>query len=153
MARQAKTSTEQWLEGGRKPKQTEAMQGLDKMPPCPPRIRGRARAIWRATGKLLIEAGMLARADLGLLERYAGLRAGHESVLADMNAMAHDFADPAQTAMRTYALKTSAELRQIEESLGLNPVSRARMGKHQPAPKKDSLAELRARREQIKAAS
>ncbi|MDE2901764.1 MAG: P27 family phage terminase small subunit [Chloroflexota bacterium] len=153
MARQAKTSTEQWLEGGRKPKQTEAMQGLAEMPPSPPRIQGRARAIWRETGKMLIAAGMLARADLGLLERYAGLRAGHESVTAQMDAMALDFEDPAQTAMRAYALKTSSELRQIEESLGLNPVARARMGKHQPAPKKDPLSELNKKREQMKAAA
>ncbi len=149
--RQAKTSNEKWLEGGRGPKQDEAMQGLEKMPPCPPRIQGRARTIWRATGKMLIEAGMLARADLGLLERYAGLRAGHESVMQQLSAAAHDFEDTAQASMRAYALKTSSELRQIEESLGLNPVSRARMGKHQPAAKKDQLSELREKREKLKA--
>jgi len=127
------------------------MQGLEKMPPSPQRIQGRARDIWRETGKMLLEAGMLARADLGLLERYAGLRADHESVMAKMSAMTPDFEDAAQAAMRAYALKTSSELRQIEESLGLNPVSRARMGKHQPAPKKDILSELREKRERIKA--
>jgi len=153
MVRQAKTSTEQWLEGGRKPKQTEAMQGLAEMPPSPARIQGRARVIWRETGKMMIAAGMLAKADLGLLERYAGLRAGHEAVTAQMEAMELDFEDPAQTAMRAYALKTSSELRQIEESLGLNPVARARMGKHQPAPKKDPLSEFNRKRESIKAAA
>ncbi len=151
--RQAKTSTEKWLEGGRGPKQDEAMQGLEKMPPCPPRIQGRARTIWRETGKMLLGAGMLARADLGLLERYASLRADHESVMRQLNAAAHDFEDAAQTAMRAYTLKTSSELRQIEESLGLNPVARARMGKHQPGPKKDPLSELNRKRESMKAAA
>ncbi len=146
---QAKTSNEKWLEGGRAQRREETMAALEKMPPSPARLQGRARTIWRDTGKMLIAAGMLALADLGLLERYAGLRADHEAVTAQLRSTPTDFGDQAQASMRAYVLKTSSELRQIEESLGLNPVSRARMGKHQPAAKKDALSELRAKREGI----
>ncbi|MDE0079488.1 MAG: hypothetical protein OXO50_18350 [Caldilineaceae bacterium] len=33
---------------------------------------------------------------------------------------------------RAFALTSSSKLRQIEEALGLNPVARARLGKHAP---------------------
>ena len=147
MVRQAKTDHEKWLEGARGPQQESAMQTLAELPRSPGHLSPKAKAIYRQTGKMLVEAGMLARADLGLLARYAALRAEHEDVMVQMSEMPRDFDDKAQTAMRAFALKTSSELRQIEEALGLNPVARARMGKHAPAPaEKSALSELRAAR-------
>ena len=148
--RQAKTDHENWLEGARGPKQESAMETLSELPRSPGHLTKKAQAIYRQTGKLLVEAGMLARADLGLLARYAALRAAHEDVMVQMSEMTPDFDDKGQTSMRAYALKTSSELRQIEEALGLNPVARARMGKHAPAPaEKSALSELRAAREKM----
>ena len=146
--RQAKTDHEKWLEGARGGKQDSAMDTLAELPRSPGHLTPKAKAIFRLTGKLLVEAGMLARADLGVLARYAALRAEHEEVMVEMSEMARDFESKAQTSMRAFALKTSSELRQIEEALGLNPVARARMGKHAPAPaEKSALSELRAARE------
>ncbi len=146
--RQAKTNQEKWLEGAKGSPQNRVMETLDKLPPRPSHLGERAGAIWRQTGRLLVEAGMLARADLGLLARYAMLRAEHEAVMSRLAGMTPDFEDKGQVGMRAFALKSSSELRQIEEALGLNPVARARLGKHAPAAaEKSPLTELRAARE------
>ena len=93
---------------------------------------------------------MLARVDLGLLERYATLRAEHESVVAELAAMPRDFEDKAQAAMRAFGLKASSELRQLEDALGLSQPARQRIGKQlQAAPEKDALAALQAAREKL----
>ena len=145
--RQAKTEQEKWLEGARGPKQDSAMETLSELPRSPGHLTKKAKEIYRLTGKMLVEAAMLARADLGLLARYAALRAEHEEVMVQMSEMPPDFEDKGQTAMRAFMLKTSSELRQIEDALGLNPVARARLGKHAPAPaEKSALSELRAAR-------
>ena len=154
MVQNAKTAHEKWLEGGRGPAGGEsAVEGLAKMPPSPARLQGRARDIYRETGKMLVAAGILARADLGLLERYAALKTYAESIAARLADMPIDFGSEEQTAMRSYMLKASSELRQIEQALGLNPIARARMGKHQPPQKTDALADLRSKREQLVASS
>ena len=154
MVQNAKTGHEKWLEGGRGPASGDrALQGLDKMPPSPARVQGRARDIYRETGKMLVAAGILARADLGLLERYATLKTYAESIVALLAEMPIDFGCEEQTAMRSYMLKASSELRQIEQALGLSPVARARMGKHQPPQKEDTLTELRSKREELVAAA
>ena len=149
--RQAKTAHESWLEGARGKKPDSAMETLSELPRSPSHLGAKAKTIFRQTGKLLVEAGMLARADLGLLSRYAALRAEHEAVMVQMSEMPRDFDDKGQASMRAFALKTSSELRQIEEALGLNPVARARLGKHAPAPvEKSALTELRAQREKMR---
>ena len=147
MVNHSKTGADQWLEGGRGTQPGPVMASLTKMPLTPKRLTPRAGKLWRETGKLLIQAGMLARADLGLLERYAALRAEHEAVMAELASRPRDFEDAGQTAMRAFAMKASGELRQIEDALGLNPVARTRLGKHQPAtPEADKLNALRAAR-------
>ncbi len=153
MVQNAKTAHEKWAEGGRGPAGGGAVEGLAKMPPSPARIQGRARDIYKETGRMLVAAGILARADLGLLERYATLKTYAESISARLAEMPIDFGCEEQTAMRSYMLKASSELRQIEQALGLNPIARARMGKHQPPQQEDTLADLGAKRAQLVAAA
>ena len=157
MPHNTKGAQEDWLQGGKS--RSEAMRALDELPPCSPRVTGRARAIRRKAGELLVEAGMLARADLPLLERYALLLAEHEQVMEEIARVrallqgAALYADKESAAMRNWALKLSSELRQLEDALGLTPAARMRAGKHQAAaPAENPLKMLQARRQQLSAA-
>ena len=50
--------------------------------------------------------------------------------------------------MRSYLLKCSLELRQIEGPLGLSPLARTRIGKETAAEEEDPLAAIRKKRQE-----
>lgn len=109
---------------GVKPAVTADMEPLTKAPPVPSYFSTYARAEWKRVVPVLVARRILCRADLAQVETFCTM-AGLVRQIETERQLAGDVIDVKLFGVQNRAAQTA---RQIAATLGLDPVSRARIG-------------------------
>jgi P27 family predicted phage terminase small subunit len=113
---------------GVKPAVQPDQEPLSRVPKAPAYFSTYARAEWRRVLPLLIARRVICAADLAQVETYCMMNGLVRQVEVERQ-LAGDVIDPKLFSVQNRAAQTA---RQIAATLGLDPVSRARMGSAAP---------------------
>ncbi|WP_273688915.1 phage terminase small subunit P27 family [Ketogulonicigenium vulgare] len=113
---------------GVKPPITSDQQPLTKVPKAPAYLSVQARAEWKRVVPVLVSRRVICAADLAQVETYC-LMAGRVREIEEQFSAAGGLIDVKLFGVQNRAAQTA---RQIAATLGLDPVSRARLGNNAP---------------------
>lgn len=118
---------------GVKPKIAADQEPLSRVPKAPAYFGAHARAEWKRVLPVLVARRVICAADLAQVETYCCM-AGLVRQIETERQLAGGVVDVKLFGVQNRAAQTA---RQIAASLGLDPVSRARMGQPQEAEDDD----------------
>lgn len=119
---------------GIKPPVQPDLEPLTKAPPVPSYFSIYAKAEWRRIMPTLIARRIVCKADLAQIETYCGMT-GLVRQIEIERQLAGGVIDPKMFGVQNRAAQTA---RQLAATLGLDPVSRARMGSAAPEDDDDN---------------
>jgi P27 family predicted phage terminase small subunit len=104
---------------------------LVKLPPCPKRLQGEARKLWKKLGQRLIDQGLLTELDLDLLEDLCQVQArllkAEEQLAKFGEVLVSDGGGMYQNPYLAIANKCMAQLQALRDRFGMGPSMRPRV--------------------------
>lgn len=139
---------------GRKPKATTIVERQQqtinhnlvpkRLPPPPDHLTEAEKAEWRRIGKHLLEAGLLTKLDLDVLEAYCRTYVrwveAEEQVRRYGTVIKSPNGYPIQSPYLAIANKALAQMKSLMGEMGLTPASRVRIPKQAPSSAKPPAA-------------
>jgi P27 family predicted phage terminase small subunit len=104
---------------------------LEKLPPCPKRLKGEARKLWKVYGGQLIRQSLLTELDLGLLEDLCQVQArllkAEEQLDKFGEVLVSDQGGMYQSPYLAIVNKCMAQLQVLRDRFGMGPAARPRV--------------------------